>query len=112
MVRWPGRRRPRPPRPEPVRWVRAAWARHQPEAELMAALLAELEIPVYIRRGAGVDVPDMLAGGGRELMVPADRLLEARALLDPSLPLEGPAGEEDRTSDGGAEPPSAPDLRP
>jgi hypothetical protein len=93
-----------------VRWVRAAWARHQPEAELMAALLAQLEIPVYIRRGPGVDVPDMLAGGGRELMVPADRVLEARALLDPSLPLED-AGGEDRPSDEGAAPPSAPDSR-
>ena len=30
-----------------------------------------------------MDVPDMLAGGPRELLVPADRELEARALLDP-----------------------------
>ena len=30
-----------------------------------------------------MDVPDMLAGGPRELLVPADRALEARALLDP-----------------------------
>lgn len=77
------RRAPTPPRPE---WVRVAWARHQPEAEMLAGLLRELDIPVLMRR-ATVDVPDMLAGGPRELLVPADRALEARALLDPSEPL-------------------------
>jgi hypothetical protein len=85
-------RRTRRPRPEPVRWVRVAFARHQPEAEMLAGLLAELEIPVLVRR-TGFDVPDMLAGGPRELLVPADRALEARALIDPMEPIEpGDAG--------------------
>lgn len=52
---------------------------------MLAGLLSELEIPVLMRR-ATVDVPDMLAGGPRELLVPADRALEARALLDPLEP--------------------------
>jgi Putative prokaryotic signal transducing protein len=78
------RRRPREPAP---RWVKVAFARHQPEAEMLAGLLRELDIPVLIRR-AGLDVPDMLAGGPRELLVPDSRELEARALLDPMEPLD------------------------
>lgn len=69
-------------RPPPTPWVKVAFARHQPEAEMLAALLGELDIPVLMRR-ATFDVPDMLAAGPRELLVPADRELEARALLDP-----------------------------
>ena len=80
--------RRRPPRPQavPIRWVPVAFARHQPEAEMLAGLLAELEIPCLVRRTT-IDVPDMLAGGPRELLVPADRELEARALLDPAEPI-------------------------
>ncbi len=80
-----GRRRGRP---EPVRWVRVAYARHQPEAEMLAGMLAEIDVPVVVRR-ATMDVPEMLAGGPRELLVPADRELEARALLDPLPPEPG-----------------------
>jgi hypothetical protein len=83
MGRWRRRREPGPP---PVRWVRVAFARHQPEAEMLVGLLAELEIPAMVRRTT-IDVPDMLAGGPREILVPDDRELEARALLDPAEPL-------------------------
>jgi hypothetical protein len=76
------RRRAREPRPPAPEWVRVATANHQPEAEMLAALLGQLDIPVLVRRTV-MDVPDMLAGGPRELLVPADRALEARALLDP-----------------------------
>ncbi len=65
--------------------MQVAFARHQPEAEMLAAMLAELEIPCLVQRA--VDVPDMLAGGPRRLLVPADRELEARALLDPFAPI-------------------------
>ena len=58
-----------PPRVEPTRWVPVAFARHQPEAEMLAGLLAELEIPCFMRRTT-IDVPDMMAGGPRELLVP------------------------------------------
>ena len=75
-------RRRREPRPAGPQWVKVAFARHQPEAEMLAGLLAELDIPVLVRRTT-IDVPDMLAGGPRELLVPADREIEARALIDP-----------------------------
>jgi hypothetical protein len=84
------RRRPREPRPEQVTWVKVAFARHQPEAEMLANLLAELDIPVLVRRTT-MDVPDMLAGGPRELLVPSDRALEARALIDPMEPIDAEA---------------------
>lgn len=87
-MRLPRRRLTRPPARPPVRWVRVAFARHQPEAEMLAGLLAELEVPVVVRRTT-IDVPDMLAGGPRELLVPVDRELEARALLDPLEPAPG-----------------------
>ena len=80
------RRRRREPRPPEPRWVKVAFARHQPEAEMLASCSAELDIPVLVRRTT-IDVPDMLAGGPRELLVPADRALEARALLDPMEPI-------------------------
>lgn len=84
------RLRRRPDRPPPVPWVKVAFARHQPEAEMLTGLLAELEIPALVQRS--LDVPDMLAGGPRSILVPADRALEARALLDPMEPIEGDEG--------------------
>lgn len=76
------RRRSDRPRPPKVTWERVAFARHEPEAELIVMHLKELEIPALVRRTT-MDVPEMLAGGPREVLVPADRALEARALLDP-----------------------------
>jgi hypothetical protein len=71
-----------------VRWVPVAWPSHQPEAEMLAGLLAQAQIPAFIRRSQGVDVPDMLAGGPRVLLVPEELMLEARAILDPYEPIE------------------------
>lgn len=85
-----------------MQWVKVAFARYPPEAEMLANMLAELDIPVIVRR-ATVDVPDMLAGGPRELLVPADRALEAHALIDPVEPATGDAGGA-----GGRAPESAP----
>lgn len=85
------RRRKRAPRPEPVEWVRVAWARHQPEAEFLLGMLRDAGIPAWYRRTGGFDVPDMLAGGPREILVPAAFALEAHALLDPA---EGLPDEE------------------
>lgn len=66
----------------PPAWVIVAVARHQPEADLVVNLLHEGHIPAYHRRGRGFDVPDFLALGPREVMVPGERAREARALLD------------------------------
>ena len=78
----------RPPSPPPVRWVRVATALHQPEAEMLEGMLRDADIPVMIRR-ATIDVPEMLAGGPRAVMVPEEHAADARQLL------EGPADDDD-----------------
>lgn len=83
-------RGPREPGPPPP--VRVAVAMHQPEAEMLVALLADAGIPAMFRRTT-FDVPDMLAAGPREILVPADRELEARAVLDPLPPPDEGAGD-------------------
>jgi hypothetical protein len=87
------RRRKERPEPPKVTWERVAFARHEPEADLIAMHLKELEIPALVRRTT-MDVPEMLAGGPREVLVPSDRALEARALLDPH-PDEGGSASDD-----------------
>jgi len=62
--------------------VRVAHAMNQSEAELIQGLLREEGIPSFARRAAGFDVPDMLAAGPRDILVPAERAEEARDLLD------------------------------
>jgi len=62
--------------------VRAAGAQNQAEAEFIQGLLLEEGVPSTLRRTRGFDVPDMLAAGPREILVPADRAEEARDLLD------------------------------
>jgi Putative prokaryotic signal transducing protein len=61
--------------------VKVARARHQAEAELMQGLLLEEGIPSLVRRSGGFDVPDFLASGPRDVLVPAAGLEAARALL-------------------------------
>ena len=51
--------------------VRVAGARNQAEAELIQGLLLEEGVPSMLRRSRGFDVPDMLAAGPRDVMVPA-----------------------------------------
>ncbi|MDH3227142.1 MAG: hypothetical protein OEM67_08665 [Thermoleophilia bacterium] len=79
---------------EPERkWVVVYFAQNLPDGELQAARLKDADIPVFVRRTANMDVPDMLAGGRRELLVPEHYELEARAILDPYDPL-GEGDEE------------------
>ena len=78
-----------PARPE-MQWVRVAIARNQPEAEMIQGMLGDAGIPAYVRRMAGFDVPDFLAGGPRDIMVPGDRAIEAHALIDPLDDAEEP----------------------
>lgn len=61
--------------------VRVAVGRHQPETELMLALLRDAGIPAMARRTAGFDVPDMLAAGPRDIVVPAHFERDAREVL-------------------------------
>lgn len=58
-----------------------AGARHQAEAELIAGLLLEEGVPSLVRRSRGFDVPDMLAAGPRDVLVPASGVDVAREVL-------------------------------
>jgi Putative prokaryotic signal transducing protein len=62
--------------------VRVAWARNQAEAELIQGLLREEGVESLVQRAAGFDVPDFLAAGPRDILVPAEREIAARHILD------------------------------
>lgn len=61
--------------------VKVARANHQAEAELIQGLLLEEGVPSMLRRTRGFDVPDMMAAGPRDVMVPASGALAAREVL-------------------------------
>jgi hypothetical protein len=61
--------------------VRVAGARHQSEAEFIQGLLLEEGVPSLLRRTRGFDVPDMMAAGPRDVMVPASGAGAAREVL-------------------------------
>jgi hypothetical protein len=61
--------------------VKVAWARNEPEGEFIQGLLLEEGVPSMLRRSAGFDVPDFLAGGPRDVMVPISGAQTAREVL-------------------------------
>jgi hypothetical protein len=61
--------------------VRVAGGRNQAEAEFIQGLLLEEGVPSLLRRSAGFDVPDYLAAGPRDVMVPASGVPTARDVL-------------------------------
>jgi hypothetical protein len=61
--------------------VRVAGARNQVEAEFIQGLLLEEGVPSLLRRTAGFDVPDFLAAGPRDVMVPQSGAVAAREVL-------------------------------
>ncbi|HWH44615.1 MAG TPA: DUF2007 domain-containing protein [Thermoleophilaceae bacterium] len=61
--------------------VRVAYAQHQAEAEMIQGLLLEEGIPSMLRRSGGFDVPDFLAAGPRDVLVPESAREAARDLL-------------------------------
>ena len=61
--------------------VKVAYATNQPEAEMIAGLLLEAGVPSVTRRARGFDVPDFLAAGPRDVMVPQAGAEPARELL-------------------------------
>jgi len=71
--------------------VRVARAHHQAEAELIQNLLLEEGIPSMTRRSMGFDVPDFLAAGPRDVLVPRSGAEAARDLLTPGA--SGGAGD-------------------
>ena len=71
--------------------VRVAAARHQSEAEFLQGLLLEEGIPSLLRRSGGFDVPDFLAAGPRDILVPQSGALAAREALGTTAPPLGSA---------------------
>jgi hypothetical protein len=61
--------------------VKVAGARNQAEAEFIQGLLLEEGVPSLLRRSAGFDVPDFLAAGPRDVLVPQSGAATAREVL-------------------------------
>jgi hypothetical protein len=80
--------------------VRVAGGRNQAEAEFIQALLLEEGVPSLLKRTRGFDVPDYLAAGPRDVLVPAAGVETARQVLLQS----------DLASGSGSAPVSAPRL--
>jgi Putative prokaryotic signal transducing protein/zinc-ribbon domain len=85
----PGERRERARKIKPQysegRLVKVAYAQNQPEAELIQGLLLEEGIPSMARRAPGFDVPDFLAAGPRDILVPESGVEAARETLNAPL---------------------------
>jgi hypothetical protein len=61
--------------------VRVIGAANQAEAEMIQGMLLEEGVPSMVRRARGSDVPDFLAAGRRDIMVPASGVVTAREVL-------------------------------
>jgi uncharacterized protein YbaR (Trm112 family) len=61
--------------------VKVAGARNQAEAEFIQGMLLEEGVPSLLRRSAGFDVPDFLAAGPRDILVPQAGVSTAREVL-------------------------------
>lgn len=64
--------------------VKVARAHHQAEAEMIQGMLLEEGIPSMTRRSMGFDVPDFMAAGPRDVLVPSSGAQAARDLLRPA----------------------------
>jgi hypothetical protein len=82
LVLPPEERAPLTATQERARKVRASYA----EAELLQGLLLEEGIPSMVRRSGGFDVPDFLASGPRDVLVPQSGEGAARDLLRTTAP--------------------------
>ena len=63
------------------RLVRVATANNQAEGEFIQGLLLEEGVPSLVRRSAGFDVPDFLAAGPRDVLVPQSGVATACEVL-------------------------------
>ena len=70
--------------------VRVAAARHQAEAEMLQNLLLDAGVPSLVRRSGGFDVPDFLAAGPRDVLVPRGGEATAREVLGRGSAEPGP----------------------
>ena len=69
--------------------VRVAGGRNQAEAEFIQGLLLEEGVPSTTRRTRGFDVPDFLAAGPRDVLVPVSGAEAARDVLLQARMIEG-----------------------
>ena len=76
-----GRARKIDPRYTEGELVRVAGGRNQAEAEFIQGMLLEEGVPSILRRSAGFDVPDFLAAGPRDVMVPQAGVEVAKEVL-------------------------------
>ena len=74
----------------PDDFVKVAHAQNQSEAELIQGLLRNEGVPSFVRLSAGADVPDFLAAGARDVLVPASMAEIARDVLTPQDPDPAP----------------------
>jgi hypothetical protein len=72
--------------------VKVAAGRNQSEAELIQGLLLEEGVPSMLKRSRGFDVPDMLAAGPRDVLVPRSGAEAAREVLLQAELLQEPSG--------------------
>jgi uncharacterized protein YbaR (Trm112 family) len=61
--------------------VRVAGGRNQAEAEFIQGMLLEEGVPSMLRRARGFDVPDFLAAGPRDVLVPESGVTTAHEVL-------------------------------
>lgn len=61
--------------------VKVAYANNLPEAELIQSLLRQEHIPSMVQRNGGFDIPDFIAAGPRDVLVPVSQADRARELL-------------------------------
>src|SRR3954454_8401588 len=71
------------------RQVRVASASNLAEAEMIQGILLEEGIPSFQRRSRGFDVPDFLAAGPRDILVPEAGVEAAREFL-----MQTPVGDD------------------
>ncbi|TCJ19851.1 hypothetical protein E0L93_02530 [Rubrobacter taiwanensis] len=67
------------------RWVKVGSAPNESLALMIEGLLKGQHIPVLIRRSQGFDVPEFLAAGPREILVPAWAEPEAREIVEDTV---------------------------
>ena len=75
--------------------MRVAGGTNQAEAEMIQGMLLEEGIPSMLRRTRGFDVPDFLAAGPRDVLVPESGYDAARSVLLEAELIGGAGGRED-----------------
>ena len=63
-------------------WVKIGSAPNETMALLMEGVLKGAGVPSLVRRASGFDVPDFLAAGPRDVLVPGPDVDYARQLLE------------------------------